>query len=126
MIKLREYVDKRGSLVENTDEKIMMEVKHFFVSRSKPGVVRGNHYHKRKSEWFYVIQGICQFHLKDKKSDRREKLVVKDSDNIAVNIAPNKVHAFQNIGKNELILLALVNEIHDQKNPDTYEEVILS
>jgi dTDP-4-dehydrorhamnose 3,5-epimerase-like enzyme len=118
-IRLREYKDKRGNLVENTLLKIMNDSRHFFISKSKPNIIRANHYHLRKSEWFYVIQGNCKIKLEDLKTHKMEEISVKDTDNIMVYIGPNIAHAFQNTGKKELILLALVNEVHDQKDPDT-------
>jgi len=113
-------MDERGSLVENTLLSVMSTSEHFFISKSKPGVVRGNHYHKHKMEWFYIIQGTCKLVVKDIISEKIEELIIKDSDNILVNTVPNHAHAFQNVGENEMILLALVNEPLDQKNPDTY------
>ena len=124
-VKLRQHCDSRGSLVENTLEKIMLDSRHFFVSKSKPGTVRGNHYHQNKSEWFYVIQGHCELVIEDIKTKKKIKKVIKDADNIIVHIEPKQAHAFKNIGKNELILLALVNETLDQNQPDTYNYILL-
>ena len=120
IIKLKKYSDERGSLVENTKPDIFKEVKHFFVSKSKPGVIRGNHYHLRKAEWFYVIQGECRLVIKDLKTGKKESKLIKGSQNVIIKMEPNKSHAFKNTGKEELILLALVNEVHNQKDPDTY------
>lgn len=125
IVKLKKYSDERGSLVENTEPEIFKDTKHFFVSKSKPGVIRGNHYHFRKSEWFYVIQGECKLIVKDLKTGKRETRLVKASQNIIINMEPNKSHAFKNVGKEELILLALVNEVHNQKDPDTYPHVVI-
>lgn len=120
LIKLRKYRDVRGSLSENTYPLIFKTTKHFFVSKSKPGVVRGNHYHLRKSEWFYVIQGKCRLYIKDIRTGKKEIKTISDKQNIIVNINPNKAHAFKNVGRGEMILLALVSEVHNQLDPDTY------
>ncbi len=125
IIKLKRYKDDRGSLVENTSVTLFKEAKHFFVSKSKPGVVRGNHYHLRKSEWFYVIQGTCRLIVKDLKTGKKESRLVKAMQNVMINIPPNKSHAFKNVGNDELILLALVNEAHNQKDPDTFSSQVI-
>lgn len=125
IVKLKQYSDHRGSLVENTHAKIFKETNHFFVSKSKAGVIRGNHYHLRKSEWFYVIHGECRLIIEDIKKKTREMKLIKASQNIIINIPPNKSHAFKNTGKDELILLALVNEAHNQKDPDTYSYKVI-
>jgi UDP-2-acetamido-2,6-beta-L-arabino-hexul-4-ose reductase len=119
-IKLKEYSDDRGSLVENTLEDVMKKSKHFFVSKTKPGVIRANHYHQRKSEWFYLIQGKCLLKVKDLDSGKIEELKISDKQNILVNMPKNFVHTFKNVGDNEMILLALVNEVHKQDDPDTH------
>jgi len=124
-IKLKKYSDARGSLVENTKPEIFKDTKHFFVSKSKPGVIRGNHYHLRKAEWFYVIQGNCRMIIKDIKTGKKETKLVKANQNVIISIEPGKSHAFKNIGKEELILLALVNEVHNQKDPDTYSHKVI-
>lgn len=120
-VQLRRCTDNRGSLVENTLERVMLDSRHFFISKSKVGVIRGNHYHERKSEWFYVAQGECTVCVEDITTKKREEISVKDSDDVLINIAPNQAHAFKNTGAKELILLALVNEVLDQSDPDTYE-----
>ena len=125
IIKLRKYSDKRGSLVENTLTSIVTGSKHFFVSKSKPGVVRGNHYHKKKKEWFYLIQGKCIFYIKDIISKKTEFIELNDKDNSIIQVEPNKAHAIKNTGKNEMILLALVNEPLDKKSPDTYSYIVI-
>lgn len=125
IVKLRKRQFENGTLVENTLKKIVSDSQHFFVSKSDPGVIRGNHYHKRKSEWFYLIQGICKVCVVDLETKQRQELILKDNQDLIVNFKQNMAHAFKNIGKNEMILLALVNEVHDQSDPDTYKYVIL-
>lgn len=123
---LKRYSDVRGSLVENTFLKIMQESQHFFVSKSKPGVIRGNHYHLRKSEWFYIIQGECVLYIEDRNTKKKEERIVKAEDDVIIHMEPNKAHAFKNTGNQELILLALINEVHDQDDPDTYPYEVIS
>jgi len=124
-VTLREFKDERGNLVENTLEEIMNDSKHFFISKSKPNVIRGNHYHKNKSEWFYIIQGTAKIVVIDIESNKREERIVKAEDNIIVQMEPHKAHAIQNIGTGEMILLALINEVLDHENPDTYHYQVI-
>ena len=123
-IKLRKRVDQRGFLIENTNEDIFDGVKHFFIAVSKKGAVRGNHYHLEKTEWFLVIKGTCEVLIKDIDTGKGKKLIIKDSDNIMINIEPNKAHAFKNIGKEEMIILALVNESFNCDIPDTFDYLL--
>ena len=119
-IKLQPHLDERGALVENSLPQIMADSKHFFVSTSKPGVYRGGHYHHRKSEWFYLIKGKCIFKAEDIKTHKQEQLTLSGEDHVAVNVGPDVAHSFHNVGDEEMILLALINEVFDQEDPDTY------
>lgn len=122
---LKENKDKRGNLVSNNANEIMNSAKHFFVSKSIPGAIRGNHYHINKHEYFYVIQGECLIVVEDIKTHEKEELLVSDKDNIIIDMESKKAHAVKNVGNSELILLALVNETLNQKNPDTYPYEVL-
>lgn len=124
-IKLKRYSDNRGYLVENTDKTIVCDSQHFFISKSNPGVIRGNHYHKRKNEWFYLIQGKCKLITKNVKSGIKKSIIIEEKNDIAVNIKPFVAHAFINIGNKEMVIFALVNEQHNQNDPDTYDYILI-
>ena len=47
-------VDPRGCLAEFIKSKQFGQI---FVSRTRPGIVRGNHYHHTKTEKFLVVEG---------------------------------------------------------------------
>ncbi len=59
----------------------------------KAGTVRGNHYHKIKREYIYVLVGEVQLVLEDLESRARETLEVKFGDLIL--IQPGIVHALK-------------------------------
>ena len=75
-VNLREFKDARGSLIENTSEEIFKQTKHFFISKSKSGVIRGNHYHKRKLEWFLVIKGKAKLVSENVKTKERTEMLM--------------------------------------------------
>lgn len=118
--KLRRYTDGRGFLVENTDPKILAGSKHFLYTATKPGIARGNHYHKHKIEWFCIIKGKCRFVTEDIKTHEREETIITDTDDILFHTEPMIAHAMENIGHTEMIFFGFVNEVLDQKAPDTY------
>lgn len=114
------YEDERGWLVENEEKKIINSLKHFLVSALKPGHVRGQHYHKRKKEWFLIIKGKARFVFKDIKTHKTEEVYASEEKPQLVVALPNLAHAIENVGDTEVILLALVNEPLDKQHPDTY------
>lgn len=112
--------DPRGWLVQNEDNEIGKQVKHFFVSTSKRNAIRGQHYHLKKKEWFLVIKGEARIVFEDIKSKERSEILVSASRPTTVEVPPRLAHAIQNVGKGEMYLVALVNEPLNPKNPDTF------
>jgi UDP-2-acetamido-2,6-beta-L-arabino-hexul-4-ose reductase len=92
------------------------------ISRSKKGVVRGNHYHNTKNEKFCVIQGEAVIRLRNILDDKIISYHVSGEKIEIVDIPPGYTHSIENLteGDGEMILLIWANEIFDPKNPDTY------
>lgn len=122
---LNKRTDSRGWLLENAVPGFIREIKHFFIVETKPGSVRGNHYHHHKREWFVVLQGKAQVIFYDLKTKKKRRFVIKGQSKKFIETKPMIVHAIKNIGKEKLIMLAFVNEVFDIKNPDTYSRIIL-
>lgn len=57
--------------------------------------VRGNHYHLRKTERYYIISGEIELILKDITAFQSEKIVVSAGNRIT--IEPNVAHAFSSL-----------------------------
>ncbi|HJP19466.1 MAG TPA: WxcM-like domain-containing protein [Nitrospinota bacterium] len=115
--------DERGWLVEILRKENLQKEKGFgqiFVTVAKPGVTKGNHYHKRKHEWFCVIRGKGKLLLKDITSDESQEVLMGDENMVVVKIPPNVTHAIKNIGDEMLYLLIYIDEPFDQQDPDTF------
>jgi UDP-2-acetamido-2,6-beta-L-arabino-hexul-4-ose reductase len=94
--------DQRGNLAELVKSKFFGQM---FVSKTKPGITRGNHYHHTKTEKFMVISGeavICFRHIHDTKII---EFPVKGDDYRIVEIPPGYTHNITNTGTTELITL---------------------
>jgi len=111
--------DNRGSFVELMKSKTFGQVS---ISRSKKGVVRGNHYHHTKNEKFCVIKGEAVIKLRNILEDKTISYYVSDKKIEIVDIPPGYTHFIENLteGNSEMILLIWANEIFDPENPDTY------
>ena len=110
-------VDERGSFTEliRTNDS-----GQFSVSFSKPGIVRGNHYHNTKMERFIVIKGKAKISFKKVDSDERIEFDVSEDKIQIVTIPVGYTHNIENVGDSEMILLIWCNELFDQNHPDTY------
>lgn len=121
-MKLEIKKDKRGKLIEIFK---WPECGQVFYSTSKPGVVRGNHYHTRKKEFFCVIEGKAKITLRNRKTNKTEEYLVSGDKPELIKMKIGWTHNIKNISiKKEMKLLVWVNEIFNPKDPDTfYEEV---
>ena len=114
-------VDERGSFIELIKTQESGQVS---VSVSKPGVVRGNHYHHTKMEKFIVIKGNAKITFRHIVTNEINEFYVDDTRLKIVNIPVGHTHKIENIGEDEMILLLWCNEIFDPNNPDTYFEEV--
>lgn len=114
----KKNVDERGAFIElmRTNES-----GQFSVSFSKPGIVRGNHYHHTKLERFIVIKGKAKISFASV-IDENDKysFTVNDEEIKIVTIPVGYTHNIENIGDGEMILAIWCNELFDPEKPDTY------
>ena len=117
--KLKVIADNRGWLVEVFKSgPLVIEQVHFSVS--KPGAVRGNHYHKKRIEWMFVTSGIGKITLEDNVSKEKSELLVSGDCPVLVKICPNVMHTIVNNGSVPMHLLILTSEKHEQPDTDTF------
>jgi UDP-2-acetamido-2,6-beta-L-arabino-hexul-4-ose reductase len=117
--KLNSKEDKRGDFNELIKSNSFGQIS---VSRSRKGIVRGNHYHNTKNEKFCVIKGRALIKLRDILDDKIITYYVSDGKIEIVDIPPGYTHSIENLteGDGEMILLIWANEMFDPENPDTY------
>ena len=96
-----DFKDKRGTI---TDIFYKNNIQHVAIIKSKPNIRRGDHYHKKTTQWMYITQGSLEYWYKplgSKLKPRKKLLKVGD----LVETPPNEMHALR-IGKrgNEFIV----------------------
>lgn len=85
-----------------------------------PGKVRGNHYHKKRTEWFSVIKGKGTLFLKNMTNGEEKKIAMGLEDLSVIKIPPMYFHSFENTGQDEMYLLVYGDSKFDSNDPDTY------
>jgi UDP-2-acetamido-2,6-beta-L-arabino-hexul-4-ose reductase len=110
--------DDRGSLAEFLKSPSAGQL---FVSRTRPGAIRGNHYHHTKAEKFFVVEGegIVRFRRVDGTGEVLE-YPVSGTDFRVVDIPPDYTHSIESVGSGELVVIFWASEIFDSEFPDTY------
>lgn len=119
--KLEIKTDELGNFVEVFK---MPDFGQVSYSTTKPGIIRGNHYHMRKKEIFCVIEGEAKIRQRNRETNEIEEKIVSGASLELVEMKLNWTHNIQNIGNMEMKFLIWINEIFNPNNPDTfYEEV---
>jgi len=114
---LEQKSDLRGSLAEFIKQSDFGQV---FVSRTKAGVTRGNHYHHTKTEKFLVVEGeaIIRFrHILEREIIEHR---VSGKDFKVLDIPPGYAHSIENVGATELVTIFWASEVFDPLRPDAY------
>ena len=113
--------DSRGHLVETIKS---WSGGQAFFSVTRPGVVRGNHYHTRKFERFAVVSGSALICMRRIGTSRVIEYPVSGDEPSCVDLPVLFTHNIENTGKNDLLTLFWTNEFFDPQNPDTFAEKV--
>ncbi len=114
--------DNRGCLAEFMKSAQFGQI---FVSRTKPGITRGNHYHHTKTEKFMVVEGEAVIRFRHILNGGIIEHKVSGRDFRVVDIPPGYTHSIENVGATEMIVLFWASEIFDPTIPDTYFKNVL-
>ena len=91
-----------------------------FVSRTLPGIIRGNHYHDSKVEKFIVLEGEAVICFKNMATGEKAEYPITGRELRVVDIPPGWTHSIENTGQSEMIVLFWASEVFDAARPDTY------
>lgn len=109
--------DGRGTLAEFLKSG---QAGQIFVSRTRPGVTRGNHYHHLKIEKFMVVAGQARVSLRRMNDNELATFDIEGSDFCVVDIPPGWTHSIQNTGDSDAVVLFWASQVFDPEKPDTY------
>lgn len=82
---------------------------------------RGNHYHKRKEEWFCCLYGSCKMHIFDITTNKKEIFSLDDQRKSFLKIKPFQVHTIKNSDTTKKCELIIINsEEYNEDDSDTF------
>ncbi|MBR4036164.1 MAG: NAD-dependent epimerase/dehydratase family protein [Oscillospiraceae bacterium] len=114
---LKKNEDNRGWLAEFIKSESFGQI---FVSTTKPGITRGDHWHHTKVEKFFVIAGKAEISFRHMITDEIIRYTVEGNTPTVVDIPVGYTHKITNIGDTEVICLFWSSEIFNPEKPDTY------
>ena len=116
------YSDKRGVVFEPIGGDSVSAQHNCHVVVSKPGVIRGNHYHLNGTETIVVIGPAI---LKFKEGDEIYDVEVPVNQTHRFIIPPQVSHAIKNTGGEINFLIAFNTLSHDPQNPDVVRDILI-
>lgn len=111
------HADERGSFFECIRERNGGQVS---FSTTKPGILRGEHFHFTKVERFLVLSGEAVIRVRKLYDDTVHEFHVSGEKPVFVDMPTYYTHNIENTGTSELTTLFWINEFFDPDNPDTY------
>ena len=121
MYPLDMHTDERGSFTEFLKTPDRGQVS---VNISKPGIVKGNHWHNTKNEKFLVVKGEGLIKLRRVGSDKVVEYRVSGRKLEVVDIPCGYTHSIANVGDEDMATVMWVNEIFDPQKGDTFHEEV--
>lgn len=97
-----------------------------FLSTTKPGITRGDHFHLGKVERFLVLQGEAIIRIRKALSDEVWEFRVSGDAPAPVDMPTLHTHSIENVGEGELLTLFWTHDLFDPENPDTYADKVLT
>ena len=114
--------DERGSLAEFIKSSGFGQI---FISRTKPGIIRGNHYHHTKTEKFMVVEGKAIIRFRHIQRGDVIEYVVQGEEYRVLDIPPGYTHSIENVGEDDLVTLFWASEVFDPDQPDTCFDLVI-
>jgi UDP-2-acetamido-2,6-beta-L-arabino-hexul-4-ose reductase len=120
--KLPRFTDERGFVFEPIEEGQLPLQKNAHVVVSRPGAVRGNHYHLLGAE----VLAVCGPALiRIRENDEIYEIVVDLDETCRLVIPPGISHAIKNTGTMDNLLVAFNTQPHDPEHPDTVPDILI-
>ncbi len=114
---LKMQQDDRGSFTEMLRTENSGQVS---INVSKPGIIKGNHWHHTKNEKFLVVSGQGIIRFRHIYSDEVIEYEVSENKLEVVDIPTGYTHNIENTGDTNMVTVMWANECYDPDNPDTY------
>ncbi len=114
---LKKNEDNRGWLAEFIKSESFGQI---FISTTKPGITRGDHWHHTKVEKFLVIKGSAEISFRHMVTNEIIRYEVCGENPTVVDIPVGYTHNIKNTGTDDMICLFWSSEIFNPEKPDTY------
>ncbi len=120
---LHVIADARGFVFEPMPANALSYQKNAHIVISKPGVVRGNHYHIEGEETLAVMGPAL---IRIRTDDDIQDIRIPEGEAYRFIFPPGVSHAIQNLSNQSNVLVAFNTIKHDPQNLDTVRDVLIN
>lgn len=106
----------RGGLAEFVKQPATGQI---FVSRTKPGVTRGNHFHHTTVEQFLVVEGEGLIRFRGVEDDQTVEHRARGHEFRVVDIPTGYTHSMKNVGPSDMVTMFWSSPVFHPSQPDT-------
>jgi len=117
------HADPRGELFETV--RVLGGTGQTFISTTRPGQTRGDHYHLSKIERFFVVSGEAEIALRRVLDDQVVRFRLSGNEPAFVDMPTMWAHSITNVGDSDLITMFWADQLLNPDAPDTYWENVV-
>lgn len=96
-----------------------------FLSWTRPGATRGDHFHLHKVERFLVVQGEAVIRIRRVRGGPVTQYRASGDRPAAIDVPTMHTHSIENIGDGPLLTMFWSHDLFDPSAPDTYFDPVL-
>lgn len=106
------FRDKRGDIFDLIED----EIHHVGFITFRKGVVRANHYHKRSTQYSYVVEGKIELTTKDARNKKAKVKKTIMGEGVLAKIPPYVIHSYR-----ALTSASIIDCTTESRRADGYE-----
>ena len=95
-----EFTDERGYISRIVDQE-KIKIRSVLEITGRPGSVRGNHYHKKSTQYSYVLGGKIELTIKKINEKKIRKIILKEGD--LTTIPRNMIHTYRALENSSML-----------------------
>lgn len=121
-IRMKLNTDPRGWLFESAKSTAGSQT---FLSTTRPGRTRGDHFHIGLVERFVVVAGKATIRVRKVMSDTVHTFEVAGDEPTAIDMPPLHTHHIENTSENDVVTFFWAHRLFDPAHPDTFADPVL-
>lgn len=113
--------DHRGTLFESAKG---LGASQSFISTTRPGKIRGDHFHTDLVERFLVVKGKATIRVRKVLTNEVHSFEVSGDEPVAIDMLPLHTHHIENNSESDVTTFFWAHRLFDPADPDTFADPV--